>query len=147
MSALLPLDSIVCDKSSSSFKSAKTASACLTGSCTHRDRFHDSSSTPISAIACAIGTAAICVQTYKNECTEKVRTAWAKLALVLKQLGFRLWDFQSNFLLAQSPKGNAGQIYLALKEQRILVRYLKQPGLEDKLRITVGTDQHSSDAG
>jgi histidinol-phosphate aminotransferase len=37
--------------------------------------------------------------------------------------------------LAQPPKANAEQIYLVLKEWEILVRYFKQPGLEDKLRI------------
>ncbi|HEY9299275.1 MAG TPA: aminotransferase class I/II-fold pyridoxal phosphate-dependent enzyme, partial [Phormidium sp.] len=67
----------------------------------------------------------------------------AKLAVDLKQLGCRLWDSQANFFLTQPPKGNAEQIYLALKERGILVRYFKQAGLEDKLRITVGTDEQN----
>jgi histidinol-phosphate aminotransferase len=61
----------------------------------------------------------------------------------LKQLGFRLWDFQANFLLVQSPKVNAEQIYLPHKQWGILVRYFKQPGLEDKFCITVGTDEQN----
>lgn len=97
----------------------------------------------IDAIACLVGAAAMRDQAYKNECAEKVKRSRAKLGAVLKQLGFRLWDSQANFFLVQPPKGNAEQIYLALKEQGILVRYFKQPGLEDKLRITVGTDEQN----
>ncbi|HEY9853542.1 MAG TPA: histidinol-phosphate transaminase [Leptolyngbyaceae cyanobacterium] len=97
----------------------------------------------IDAIACLVGAAAMRDRTYKNECAEKVKASRAKLAVDLKQLGFQLWDSQTNFYLAQPPKGNAEEIYLALKERGILVRYFKQPGLEDKLRITVGTDEQN----
>jgi len=97
----------------------------------------------IDAIACLVGAAAMRDQGYKNKCAEKVKQSRAKLAVELKQLGFRLWDSQTNFLLVQPPKGNAEEIYLALKERGILVRYFKQLGLEDKLRITVGTDEQN----
>ncbi|HEY9642896.1 MAG TPA: histidinol-phosphate transaminase [Coleofasciculaceae cyanobacterium] len=96
----------------------------------------------IDAIACAVGAAAMRDQAYKNECAEKVKASRAKLAIDLKQLGFQLQESQTNFLLAQPP-GHAEQIYLGLKERGILVRYFKQPGLEDKLRITVGTDEQN----
>lgn len=94
----------------------------------------------IDAIACLVGAAAMGDQAYKHECAQKVKASRAKLALDLKQLGFQLWDSQANFLWTQPPQSNAEQIYLALKQRGILVRYFKQPGLEDKLRITVGTD-------
>lgn len=97
----------------------------------------------IDAIACAVGAAAMRDQPYKIACAEKVKASRTKLAADLKQLGFRLWDSQTNFLLAQPPQGNAEQIFLALKQQGILVRYFKQPGLEDKLRITVGLDEQN----
>lgn len=94
----------------------------------------------IDAIACLVGAAAMRDQAYKNECIAKVKALRAKLARDLKQLGFRLWHSETNFLLARPPRGNAEQIYLALKEQGILVRYFQQWNLDDKLRITVGTD-------
>jgi histidinol-phosphate aminotransferase len=97
----------------------------------------------IDAIACLVGAAAIRDQAYKNECAEKVKASRTKLALDLKQLGFRLWDSQTNFLLIQPPNHNAEEIYLSLKSRGILVRYFKQPGLDDKLRITVGTDEQN----
>lgn len=97
----------------------------------------------IDAIACLVGAAAMRDQDYKNECAAKVKASRATLAIDLKQLGFRLWESQTNFLLVQPPNSNAEQIYLALKERGILVRYFKQAGLSDKLRITVGTDEQN----
>ena len=97
----------------------------------------------IDAIACLVGAAAMRDQVYKNDCAAKVKASRAWLAIALKQLGFRLWESQTNFLLAQPPQGNAEQIYLALKERGILVRYFKQASLSDKLRITVGTDEQN----
>lgn len=97
----------------------------------------------IDAIANLIGAAAMRDQAYKNTCAEKVKASRSKLTLDLKQLGFQVAESQTNFLLAQPPNNNAEAIYLALKERGILVRYFKQPGLENKLRITVGTDEQN----
>lgn len=94
----------------------------------------------IDAIACLVGAAAMRDQDYKNVCAEKVKASRVKLAVDLKQLDFQVWDSQTNFLLAQAPKGNAERLYLGLKERGILVRYFNQAGLADKLRITVGTE-------
>jgi histidinol-phosphate aminotransferase len=96
----------------------------------------------IDAIAIQVGTAAMRDQAYKNECAAKVREARSRLALDLKQLGFGMGESHGNFLLATAPS-DAEQLYLALKERGILVRYFKQAGLEDKLRITVGTAEQN----
>ncbi|ACC79504.1 histidinol-phosphate transaminase [Nostoc punctiforme] len=97
----------------------------------------------IDAIACAIGTAAITDQAYKNACVAKIKASRNQLSTDLKQLGFHIWDSQTNFLLVQPPQRNAEYLYQQLKEQGILIRYFKQPGLDDKLRITVGTDEQN----
>ncbi len=96
----------------------------------------------VDAIATLVGAAAMRDQNYKNECAEKVKRSREKLAIDLKQLGFKVWDSQTNFLLTQPP-GNAAKIYEALKQQNILVRYFNQPNLDDKLRISVGTDEQN----
>lgn len=93
----------------------------------------------IDAIATLVGTAAMQDQAYKNACAAKVKTNRAKLTVALRQLGFTVLDSQTNFVLATPPAGDAERLYLALKETGILVRYFKQPGLDNKLRITVGT--------
>ncbi|NET38354.1 MAG: histidinol-phosphate transaminase [Cyanothece sp. SIO1E1] len=97
----------------------------------------------IDAIACAVGAAAIRDQTYKNACVQKVKASRTKLTLELKQLGFQVSASQTNFLLVRPPNGNAAALCDALKAEGILVRYFKQPGLDDKLRITVGTDEQN----
>jgi histidinol-phosphate aminotransferase len=97
----------------------------------------------IDAIAIAVGTAAICDQVYKNACIAMVKASRTKLASDLKQLGFRVWDSQTNFLLVQPPEANAEYLYQKLKEQAILVRYFQQARVDDKLRITVGTDEQN----
>lgn len=97
----------------------------------------------IDAIATLVGTAAISDRAYKNECAEKIKKSREKLAIDLKNLGFTVLNSHGNFLLATPPKGNAEYLYFQLKVRGILVRYFKQPRLEDKLRITVGTEEQN----
>jgi histidinol-phosphate aminotransferase len=97
----------------------------------------------IDAIATMVGAAAMRDRAYKNLCAEKVKTSRAQLIFALKTLDFTVLDSQGNFVLATPPKGNAEQLYLQLKARGILVRYFKQPELEDKLRITVGTEEQN----
>lgn len=90
-----------------------------------------------------VGAAAIRDQTYKNDCAEKVKASRTKLTTDLRKLGFVVPDSQTNFVLATPPKGDAEQLYLALKERGIFVRYYKEQWLDDKLRITVGTPEQN----
>jgi len=98
----------------------------------------------VDAIELAVGSAAFADQGHKIANAEKVKASRAKLAGALEALGFKVWPSQSNFLLARPPEGNAERIYRALKDRGILVRYFRQTALEDKLRITVGTDEQNS---
>lgn len=97
----------------------------------------------VDSVACAVGAAAIADQSNKIANTEKIKVSRAKLANDLKQLNFRVWSSQANFLLVRPPKGNAESLYQTLKTKGILVRYFKQPQLEEQLRITVGTDEQN----
>lgn len=97
----------------------------------------------VDAIACLVGAAAIADQEHKIANAEKVKASRIQLAAELAKMGFRIWPSQANFLLVQPPGNRAEQIYQALKQQGILVRYFKQPRLDDKLRITVGTEEQN----
>lgn len=97
----------------------------------------------MDAIALAVGTAAIGDIDYKNACAEKVKSSRAKLTTDLRKLGFKVPESQGNFVLATPSAINAESLHLALREKGILVRYFKQPGLEDKLRISVGTEEQN----
>ena len=74
----------------------------------------------------------------------RIRASRSRLSGDLEGLGFRVWPSQANFLMARPPDGDAEQVYCDLKARGILVRYFKQPRLEDKLRITVGTDEQNA---
>ena len=90
----------------------------------------------------AISTAALADQDYARVIWEKVRLERRRLGSNLRQLNLSLTDSESNFLLAEVTRDlpvTARELYLALKQQHILVRYFDVPGLDDKLRITIGT--------
>jgi len=97
----------------------------------------------VDAVACAVAAAALEDQEHKDANVARVRASRAKLIGDLEKLGYRVWPSQANFVLARPPAGDAEQVYQRLKARGILVRYFKQPRLEDKLRITVGTDQQN----
>jgi len=98
----------------------------------------------IDAAVIAAAAAAIEDQSHKNANAEKVIRSRAMLAEDLSRLGFRVWPSQSNFLLVRPPAGDAQRLYLGLKAGGILVRWFNQTGLQDKLRITVGTDEQNN---
>jgi len=94
----------------------------------------------VGAVACAVGAAALEDQAWARANAEKVRASRVRLTAALEALGFRVWASQANFLLARPSAGDAERLYQTLKQRGILVRYFKEPRLDDKLRITVGTD-------
>lgn len=59
------------------------------------------------------------------------------LARELRRRGFDVPQSAGNFVFARCR--NAEQLYLCLKERKILVRYFKARKLEDGIRITIGT--------
>jgi histidinol-phosphate aminotransferase len=97
----------------------------------------------VDAIACAVGAAAIKDQNHKNNNAQKIKVSRSQMAESLQKMGFYMLPSQANFLLAQSPSGNAKSLYEILKERGILVRYFNQPQLADKLRITIGTPEQN----
>ena len=56
-------------------------------------------------------------------------------------MGFRCTDSKSNFLFV-APEGiSAEELFAALRERRIFVRYFSAERIKDRLRVTVGTRQ------
>lgn len=95
------------------------------------------------AISIAAATAAIEDQPYARQTWDDVRRERQRVSKELKQLGWDVLPSQANFVLASPPGGDARSIYAGLKKQGILVRYFDQPGLDDKVRITIGTPQEN----
>jgi histidinol-phosphate aminotransferase len=98
----------------------------------------------VNGISQRLGEAAIGDRAYAEETWRRVRTARRSLRERLQDLGFSVGSSQTNFLLAEVPLDapkSAQEIYQALKNEGILVRYFGHPALEDKLRVTVGSEK------
>ena len=95
------------------------------------------------AVAIAVATAALKDREYFKQCVEKVKSERGRMAEELRSLGFDMPQSESNFLLARYKGGNAGGVYEELAKQNIYVRYFPYPGLEDKLRISIGTAEQN----
>ncbi len=98
----------------------------------------------VDAVSCAVAAAAMADQAHKIANAEKVRASRGPLAAALEGLGYRVWPSQANFMLVRPPGGDAEAICRDLQAGGILVRYFNQPGLDDKLRITIGTDEQNA---
>ena len=98
----------------------------------------------VSSPALAGAEAAMADQGWLAQNVSRIRATRARLTQALHGLGFYCWPSQTNFLLTRPPDGNAGVIYESLKARGILVRYFNEPALDDKLRITVGTDEQNA---
>ena len=72
---------------------------------------------------------------------KRVRRSRAWLRAELAKLGIETLPSQSNFLLASVPDHiGAAALCERLKDRGILVRHFDQPRLENRLRITVGSE-------
>ena len=99
----------------------------------------------VDAIAVAAATAAIKDQEHFKENVRKVKKDREILASQLRALKFEVPNSFANFVLAESKSCEASEIYDKLTQRNIYVRYFDLPGLDDKLRITVGTEEQNND--
>ncbi len=88
-----------------------------------------------------MGTAAVLDDAYFKEIVGKIVATreWTKEQL--RELGFTFADSKSNFIFATHKSVPARDIFLALKENNIYVRYWNKPRIDNYLRITIGTDE------
>ena len=85
------------------------------------------------------GVEAVKDQAYFEACVNKIieTREWAKEEL--KNLGFRCLNSKSNFIFAMHPDYDAKELFEALKENDIYVRFWGSERIEQYMRITVGT--------
>ncbi|HEX4589869.1 MAG TPA: aminotransferase class I/II-fold pyridoxal phosphate-dependent enzyme, partial [Gemmataceae bacterium] len=88
----------------------------------------------------AAATAAIEDREYMQQTRSKVIAGRERLTAELKRLGFEVTPSQANFVWCRRADRPVRPIYEALKERRILVRYMRYDGYGDGLRISVGSE-------
>ncbi|MBN1930427.1 MAG: histidinol-phosphate transaminase [Desulfobacterales bacterium] len=103
---------------------------------TVKDSFN---SYPAGMLAQLIGAIAISDTAYYQSITEKIIQTRDYFYSELKRLGWNVLPSKANFIFAEK-KGTPGEeIYLRLKARGILVRHFNVQGINNFVRITIGT--------
>lgn len=97
----------------------------------------------VDAVALRLAAAAMQDQGWMRTNAETIKASRSRLAAELRKMGFTLWPSQANFILARPPQCDARYLYMELRDRGILVRYWDRPRLDDKIRITVGTEEEN----
>mgnify|MGYP001571316137 CR=1 FL=1 len=89
----------------------------------------------------AAGVASMEDKAYFEECCHKIITTreWTKAEL--RKLGFSFQDSKSNFIFATHESCPAKELFAALREKHIYVRYFPKDRIDNHLRISIGTDE------
>lgn len=95
----------------------------------------------MNTVTIAMGVEAVRDEAYFRETIGKVVATreWTKGEL--RRLGFVFQDSKSNFIFASHPKFPAKELFGALKQRGIYVRYFAKPRIDNYLRISIGTDE------
>lgn len=96
----------------------------------------------INSATQAAGIAAIEDYAHMEAAAARIKATRARLVRELATMGFRIPHSQSNFVFAQwDGRPHACEIFRALRERAIIVRYFDRPRLANGIRISVGSDE------
>ena len=82
-----------------------------------------------------------------NQQTEQIKKDRESLFAAMSNIdGLTVFPSAANFILFRTPKGQAERIFIALKENKVLIKNLHKANtaLEDCLRVTVGTAEENA---
>ena len=96
---------------------------------------------PIDAVAQIAGVAACKNPAYYCECAKKVADERETFQNFLSEKGWEYIPSKTNFVLVRNPKVSGEQVYQKIKKEGILVRHFSTKGIEDYVRITIGTKE------
>jgi len=87
------------------------------------------------------GIEAVKDEEYFRNTVQKVVSIRERVKKELQQLGFSFPDSMTNFIFATHESVPAKEIFQALREEDIYVRYWNKPRIGNSLRISIGTEQ------
>lgn len=99
---------------------------------------------PLDAVAQVSGKAACGDVAYYAETSRKVAQVRDDFYNFLCDKGFYVLKSQTNFLFAKHPSISGDELYQKVKAQGLLIRHFNTPGIEEFVRITVGTAEQMS---
>lgn len=94
---------------------------------------------PIDAINQVSGKAACEDINYYVECSKKIVEQRESMYEFLIQRGWNVIPSKTNFIFAEHPNLNGETVYQKIKSDGILVRHFNTPGIENFVRISIGT--------
>lgn len=100
---------------------------------------------PVDAVAQAAGKAACENPWYYAECARKVACERDDFIRFLSENGWNVIPSQTNFVFAQKPGMGGEEVYQRIKQEGILVRHFSTKGIEDYVRITIGTKKQMNE--
>lgn len=95
----------------------------------------------LDRMALAAATASAQDAEYAHDICRRVAETRENTAGKLTGLGFHVLPSQTNFLFVTHREVPAKEIFAALRDRGVLVRYFSKPRIDNFLRITVGTDE------
>ncbi|MGH1463570.1 MAG: histidinol-phosphate transaminase [Neptuniibacter sp.] len=96
---------------------------------------------PLDMLAIESAVAAIKDVHYFNETTQKIIDTREWTEKRLAELGFISLPSKTNFLFSRHRFLEAAELMGYLRTKKVLVRYFSKPGIDNYLRITVGTQE------
>lgn len=96
---------------------------------------------PVDAVTQVAGIAASKNPAYYIDCAKKIVCERDSFMCFLRERGWTLTDSQTNFVFARHPTISGAEVYRKIKEEGVLVRHFDTKGIEDYIRITVGSHE------
>jgi len=106
------------------------------------DRIKNSvNSYTLDRLSLAGAIAAIKDDAYFQEVRRKITATRERVSSQLRDMGFKVIPSMANFIFITHPFMPAAELFLKLRGKGILVRYFKEPGIDNHLRVSIGTDE------
>ena len=93
--------------------------------------------------AIELGCASLGDEPYFREQVDRIMATRQRMITELDALGFTTLPSSANFIFTTHETIPARDIFAQLKEKHIFVRYFPKPGIDNFLRITVGTEEQT----
>ena len=98
---------------------------------------------PIDRLASELVCASFNDEAYFQRCVMALIEQRESLLAELAERGMATLPSAANFFMLHFPDGRAQEVFLALREKGVIVRYFDKPRLQDYLRITVGSKEQN----
>lgn len=97
---------------------------------------------PLDRIAQTMAAESLLDEEYYDSTRNEIINTRDNAREKLMEMGFSIPESSANFLFAKPPQEiTAKELYQSLKEMGILVRYFDKPKINDRLRISIGTQE------